>query len=237
MLSLKNKVILVTGSAVRLGRAISQSLFEAKILLHYHQSKDEVISLKNELTAKGCDCSTFQADFNHPHQIQSLFDHAKNRFGHLDVLINNAAHFEKKSLLTTSRLNDALRLNLTAPLLCAQLAAPLMPPGSLILNICDTSSHRPIEGYGVHSLSKKALMYSTQILAQELAPHIRVNNLLIGVALPSKDHDQATIQKLVEKHVLLKRAAKLCEITHAIRFIIENNYLNATTLELDGGWV
>lgn len=237
MNKLKDKVALVTGSAVRVGRIISLGLSCKKLVLHYHKSKKEALSLKDELEMKGIQCDLFQADLKEPQQIEKLFEFIKNKHEHLDILINNAASYEKKPFLEVEDFDSSLDLNLKAPLICSQYAARLMPTGSLILNICDMSSKNPLKHRPLHSISKAALMYATKVLAWELAPNVRVNNLLLGMVLPSDECKEKALDNFVERHVLLKRACSPQEIVKAIHTFIENEYLNSTTIELTGGWL
>jgi enoyl-[acyl-carrier protein] reductase III len=235
--SLKNKVILITGSAIRIGRAIALSLYDAKLILHYNESEKEAHSLKRELSEKGCKCKLFKADFNNPKEIKHLFEFIRKEYGHLDILVNSAATFDKSPFLEIEDFDSVFNINLKAPLIASQQAAKIMKEGSLIINICDPTSKVPFKHHLLHGISKAALSYATKALALELSPKIRVNNLLIGVALPSIDYTKEAIELVIEKHTLVQRVAKLSEIVKGIHFLIENEYVNATTIEVDGGWV
>lgn len=235
-MSSNKKIVLITGSAIRIGRAIAKSFHNAHLLLHYHQSKDEALSLQEELAKKGVSSSLYQADLRDKKQINALFTQIQKEHQKIDVLINNAASFEKKPFLDITDFSSQIDLNLIAPLILSQKSAKMMKKGSCIINICDITSKEPIKDHALHSISKAALLYTAKTLALELAPHIRVNNLLIGVALPSSNYSQKEIEKIINEKVSLKRAASLQEITQGIHFIIENEYLNGTTIELDGNW-
>lgn len=236
MNTIYNKVILITGSAVRVGRIISESLSSAKLVLHYYSSKNEALSLQQDLLKKGCLAEIVQADLLKPEQIDKLFLYIEQKYGKLDILINNASCYQKNDFLHEFDFDSIFNLNLRAPLLCIQKAAKLMPPGSCIINITDKSAQHPFRGFSFHSISKAALQHATKALAIELAPKIRVNNLLLGMALPSPDENSDQYKQLIERRVLLKRPPNHEEIAAAIQMILENNYLNATTIELDGGW-
>lgn len=232
-----DKVVLITGGAIRIGRIIAEELPFTKLILHYHSSKQEALALQQKLLKKGCQTELFQADFLKPTEIDNLFLFIKEKYGKLDILINNAACFQKTDFLIESDFDSIFNLNLKAPLLCMQKAAQLMPEGSSIINICDKSAKTPFAGFALHSISKAALMHATIAFALELAPKIRVNNLLLGLALPSPHEDLEKDKQLLQKHVLLKRLPQKKEIANAIEMILNNHYLNATTIELDGGWI
>jgi pteridine reductase len=236
MSSIKEKVILVTGSAVRVGRAICFGLKEAKLILHYNQSEKEAFSLNEELMDEGAQCSLFKADLNNPKEIKALFEFAKKKHAQLDVLINNAATFEKKPFLEVEDFDTSFNVNFKAPLIASQLAAKMMRKNASIINICDLTSKKPLKNYALHGMSKAALLYMSKSLALELSPYIRVNNLLIGAALPSLHHTKEQIKDMLQRHCLMQRKIELEEIVNGVRFLIENEYINGSTLDLDGGW-
>ncbi|MCH9634151.1 MAG: Glucose 1-dehydrogenase 4 [Chlamydiae bacterium] len=237
MISLKDKVILITGGARRLGRAISLGLPSKKFILHYNQSKRSAVALQKEIQRNGGCAEIFQADFKDLSSIKSLFDFTKKKFGRLDVLINSACIFENQPFESITDFESTLRVNLLAPLMCAHQALKLMSNGSTIINLCDISAIHPFRNYPLHSISKAALLHSTQVLALELAPKIRVNSLLLGMILPSEGFPKKEFDEICNKRILLKRAGKPEEVTHALSFLIENEYMNASVLTLDGGRV
>ncbi len=237
MTTLKDKAILITGSARRIGRIISLGLFEANLILHYHKSEKDVLNLKMDLEKRGCRPLIFQADLTNPDEIKKLFDFILEKHGHLDVLINNAASYKKTDFSNLKDFDSSILLNLKAPLMCSQHAAQVMNKGASIINIGDKSAKKPFNGYLMHSISKAALEHATKALALELAPKIRVNNLLLGAMLASDGDQKELFEKLIDKHVLVKRAPEEKDIVKAIHFLILNSYVNSTTLELDGGWI
>lgn len=228
-------MIVITGSAIRVGKMLSLSLKEAKLILHYHSSQNEAFELQKILLNQGCECHLFQANLKNRNEITDLFEFVKTIYGRVDILINNAALFEKKPFLEIVDFDSTFDVNLKAPLICSQLAAKLMPPHSSIINICDCSSNSPFKNYPLHSISKSALKYATEVLAKELAPKIRVNALLLGMVLPSPGFDEKQTLEICKKHVLNERLLKDEEIVHALHFLIHNTYINAATLSLDGG--
>ncbi len=214
---------------------LSLSLKEAKLILHYHTSQTEALELQKTLKSLSCESHLFQANLKNQNEIIDLFDFVKKTYGRVDILINNAALFEKKPFLEIEDFDSTFDVNLKAPLICSQLAAKLMPEHSCIINICDWSANSPFKHYPLHSISKAALKYATEVLAKELAPKIRVNGLLLGMVLPSAGFDEKQTLEICKKHVLNERLLKEEEISHALHFLIHNTYINAATLSLDGG--
>lgn len=233
----KDKVVLITGASKRIGKIIAEGLNHSQLILHYYQSEQEAMALQKELQAHGIKTSIFKADLTQKDQIEALFNHVKNEHGKLDVLINNAASYEKSTIETFERDSSSFGVNLFAALNCIQKASDLMLEGSCIINITDMSAKFPFKNHLLHSLSKSALESATQALAKELSPRVRINALRLGLVLPEVGGSQDSFDKLVNRHVLLKRAPSAKELVSAITFLIENTYVNSTTLEFDGGWI
>lgn len=233
--STQDKVILVTGGARRLGRVITQGLAASKYILHYHQSKTSAIALKAELENQGTQVEIYQADFKNLSSIEGLFHFAKEKFGRIDVLINNASLFERVPFHQVEDFQSTFNVNLIAPLLCSKSALSLMSHQSLIINICDTSADYPFKNYPLHSISKAALEHATKALALELAPKIRVNALVLGMIMPSEGFPKEEFDRICKHRVLLQRPGMPEEVVSALEFIIQNEYMNASVLHLDGG--
>lgn len=236
-MSNKDRVILVTGAARRLGRIISLGLPASKYILHYNQSKTSAVALKEEIESKGAEASIFQADFQDKKAIEELFLFTKKTYGRLDVLINSAALFENQPFSKVKDFESTFKVNLIAPLICSKLASKLMSLNSTIINLCDSSANHPFHGYPLHSISKAALKHATKALALELAPKIRVNALLLGMILPSEGFPKKEFNMICKNRVLLRRPGTAEEVVHALEFLISNEYINGSVLSLDGGQV
>lgn len=236
-MAIKDKVILITGGARRLGRVISTGLSASRFVLHYNQSKTSAIALKREIEDKGGQVELFQADFRQTESVPELFEFTKKTYGRLDVLINSASLFEHKPFNQIEDFESTLKVNLMVPLMCAKYATKLMSLNSTIINICDASAIHPFKGYPLHSISKAGLLHATKALALELAPKIRVNSLLLGMILPSEGFPKKEFDSICKNRVLLKRAGTPEEVVHALEFLITNEYMNGSVLSLDGGQV
>lgn len=237
MISLKEKVVLVTGSARRLGRVFCLGLPYTKFVIHYNVSKSGALALQQEIQDRGGQAEIYQADFKDLSSIEGLFQFTKKRFGRLDILINSANLLERKPFEEVENFQDTFNVNLIAPLLNSKYALKLMSHHSTIINILDTSAEDPFRSYPLHSIAEAALKHATKVLALELAPKIRVNALLLGMILPSEGFPKKEFQEICEKRVLLKRAGTPDEAVAALRFLIENEYMNGSILSLDGGRV
>src|SRR5258708_2726641 len=150
--SLQGRVVLVTGAAKRIGRAVAVRLAAegADVVIHYNRSKSEAENAAAEIVKLGRKSIAIQADLCSLAQIKRLFQQTVHQFGRLDILINSAANFLPAHLDdTTEKMWDtALDTNLKAPFFCAQVAAPLLTQSrAVFINFPDISGILPCPGY------------------------------------------------------------------------------------------
>lgn len=239
-MNLVNGVALVTGAAQRVGKVIALELAGAgaDLVIHYNSSESAARKTVAEIQALGRHALALRADLSQPAQIDSLFTRVEAEFGALDVLVNSASIMESGDARTLplEAWSRSLAVNLTAPFRCAQHAARLMQGRreGVIVNITDGSALRPWAAYPAHSVSKAGLVALTQVLAKALAPNIRVNAVCPGPVLKPPGFDEARWTRLAQR-TLLKRAGSGYDVAHAVRFLIENDYVTGETLVVDGG--
>lgn len=234
---------LVTGGAHRLGKAFALTLARMgyDLLLQYHSSEEKAQKTKAEIESLGVSVHLIKADLTQPDQIHKIFSdldfilHAKR--SSFILLVNSAAIMPvgNPRELELQDWDSALDLNLRAPFLLAQQAAKRMTNGGLIVNITDIGAQKAWSRYPSYTVSKAGLESLTKLLARALAPSIRVNAIAPGLVLPSDVVSREQWDKLVEK-LPLKRAATLDEITHALQFLINNEYITGQTIVVDGGY-
>jgi pteridine reductase len=178
---------LVTGGAVRLGRAIALALAAAgmDVAIGFHRSAGGARATVRLLEARGARAAALRADLADPRAAQRLVEAAARRLGGLDVLVNNAARFLRTPLRTTTVADwDALLdVNLRAAFLCAQAAARAMRAGGHIVNIGDAGTGRAWPGYIPYTVSKAGVIALTRGLAAALAPRVAVNCVAPGPVL------------------------------------------------------
>lgn len=233
------RLALVTGGARRLGRAIALELARQgyAVALHHHHSKPEAEQTAEEIRALGAEVTLFSADLTDADQVRSLFAGVARLPNPLHVLVNSAAVMPRGNLLTISaeEWDATLALNLRAPLLAAQLAAPLMRLGGLIINMTDVGAQRAWTGFPAYVVSKAGLEALTRLLARSLAPNIRVNAIAPGLILPSGQLAEADWQRLVDR-VPLRRTGSPEEIAKTVAFLLHNEYITGQTIVVDGGY-
>lgn len=238
--SIRNELALVTGGAVRVGKAIAMGLAEAgfAVGLHYHSSKDAAEATAREIEKLGVPVYLFEADLRHPDQIQSMFDQIAGLPLPLKVLVNSASIMPRGDLrsLGVAEWDDTLDLNLRAPWLCARAAAILMQDaGGVIINVSDSGARKAWTGFPAYILSKAGLETLTRLLARTLAPAIRVNAVAPGLILPSPDVSEQEWQRLVQK-LPAGHAGTPQDVVRAVLFLVENRYVTGETLIVDGGY-
>jgi pteridine reductase len=240
-MNLKNRVVLITGGAVRVGRAICLELAHAGAIIfcHYHQSIKQAESLKDRIENKGGKIYLWQSDLNHISNVDILVNEVTRRCGKVDVLINNAALFYKTPLgsVGEDQWDRLFSLNLKAAFFCAQRAGATMKKQGWgkIINIGDTSGENPWPSYIPYGLTKSGIIAMTRGLAKALAPQVQVNCVNPGAVL-FPDHYSKTEKKLSIRRTLLEREGRPEDIALAVRFLIEgSDYITGTVLTVDGG--
>jgi len=238
-MELGGKIALVTGSAVRIGKSIALALARegAHLVIHYGGSEGEAQQTANEVSALGVEAITVQTDLADPAAIMRMFDTIRTHFGKLDVLVNNAASFHKEPFeeMSVEAWDQVMAVNLRAPFLCIQQAAPLMRPnGGLIVNISDLAGVYAWHGFAAHGVSKAGIIHLTKQAARELAPEIRVNTIVPGPILPAPGMP-LDIWKSLADEVPLKRTGTPEHIAQTVIFFAHNDFLTGDTLTVDGG--
>ena len=242
---LKDKVALVTGSARRVGKVIALELARqgVNILMHYHRAEAaEVRDALQEIKSLGVDACGAAADISQAEGVDSLFEALQERYGRLDIVVNNASVFQRRDLLELS-LEDwdqTMAVNLRAPFLITQRAARLMAQnsisGGIIINICDQGADGPWKARPHHGISKSALWMLTQVSALSLGPAIRVNAIVPGpVMKPAgrETSDEAWAQK--GERSALRRTGQAEDVARAVAFLCREDYITGELLHVNAG--
>ncbi|MCS6863187.1 MAG: SDR family NAD(P)-dependent oxidoreductase, partial [Abditibacteriales bacterium] len=188
-MTLEGRVALVTGAAVRVGRAIAHALArrKAKVVVHYHTSERAAREVVSEIEALGQQAVAFPADLSQSQQVEALVDESLRTFKRIDILVNNAAIFYRTPFLSASEedWDRHLDLNLKGVFLCCKAVAPAMlaQGGGRIINIADIAGVRPWADYVPYCVSKAGVIALTQGLAKALAPTVLVNAVAPGTVL------------------------------------------------------
>lgn len=183
---LAGKVSIVTGSSKGIGAGIALAFGQAgaSVVVNYVADRDGAARVQSRITESGGRAIVVQADMSKPSDIQRLFDDTRSEFGHLDVLVNNAAAFAFDPLerVTEEQFHWHFNTNVLGPLLACQEALKLFSPaGANIINIGSLATRSPFPNSVLFSATKGALDAATRVLAQELGSKgIRVNSINPG---------------------------------------------------------
>ena len=233
-------VALVTGGARRIGRAIVEDLGEAgwAVAIHCNRSRGEAEGLAAAIRKKGGRATVVTGDFADPATPAQVVGDAAAALGPLTLLVNNASIFEIDALGSLDRAlwDRQLAINLTAPVFLAEAFARQLPDGvdGNIVNLLDQSVWRPTPKNFSYEVSKSGLAAATSMLAQALAPRIRVNGIAPGPALPSVHQTEEGYRRLVGT-VPLRRPPVLTEFGRTVRYIVETRSITGQVIALDGG--
>jgi NAD(P)-dependent dehydrogenase (short-subunit alcohol dehydrogenase family) len=239
-MELKDKVALITGAAVRVGRVIALSLAEqgCHIIVTYLTETEPYQETAAEIQAKGVEALALPLNVQTPGDPARVVTAAVERFGRIDLLVNNASVWLKAPFLeiTEQVWRSALDINLTGPFLMSQAVAPhmLRQKAGLIVNITDLSAYQTWAGYAHHSASKAGLVALTRVMAAELAPDVRVNAIAPGTVLLPDNADEAKVQWAVENS-LLKRIGTPEDVARTVVFLAESDFATGAVYFVDGG--
>lgn len=235
------KNVLITGAAVRLGRAIALELAGAgaNILIHYRKSSREAKSLQKEIEALRCCAFLCPFDFGNA-SLSKIRAFVKSLPAPVDVLVNNAAIYYPTPLAKMDEpdWDNFLTTNLKSPVLLARELGLQMVKRKegVIINMADIAGEKPFLNYLPYSISKAGMIAATRGLAKELAPFVRVNAVAPGPILePPQGFASAAQKKKIAEATLLKRFGNSDNIASAVRFLIENNFVTGQVLAVDGG--
>jgi len=234
-----NPTALVTGGAVRVGRAISLALADSgfDLVISYRSSGGPAEELRAIIEASGQECTVVQADLADPEAITMLGRRTREVFKRLDLLVNNAASFSSTSLLDIDgqEWNEVLNVNLRGPhLMVREFADLLRESKGSVVNIADHMGLHPWVKYAHHSVSKAGLVHLTKIQARALAPEARVNAVAPGLVLPPDEMDEKAVASAADS-VLLKRAGTAEDVAEAVLYLARAEYVSGHLLVVDGG--
>lgn len=234
-------VVLVTGAARRIGRTIALDLAAHghDVALHCHQSSDHATTTLAEVRALGVRAELFAADLGDEAACRALVPTVAAAFGRLDALVNNASRFAYDDAASFGHVEMSAhwRVNTAAPILLTQaLHEHLVSRGAsgCVVNLLDQKLDNPNPDYLSYTLSKAALASATVMLAQALAPRLRVCGVSPGVTLLSGEMSEADFTA-AHRLTPLQRSSTPADIAQAVRYLLGASAVTGTTLLVDGG--
>lgn len=239
-MEIKGKVALITGGAVRVGRAITLMLAAtgAHVAINYNASAAGAEDTATAARAFGVDALVLQANVADPAAVQHMADAVITHFGGVDIIVNSASDFGQIDFPTTDlgTWQRVTRVSIDGVFYVCNALVPSMQArgGGVIVNVIDLSAWQPWRHFTAHAVGKAGMLALTRQLALELAPAIRVNALASGPVLPPDDHPQENIQRAANR-TLLKRWGAPADAANAVRYLIEADYATGSVLVVDGG--
>jgi NAD(P)-dependent dehydrogenase (short-subunit alcohol dehydrogenase family) len=233
-------IALVTGAALRLGRAIALDLAKRgwQVGVHHRTSSAEADATVAEIERLGSKAVALQADLISEDQLRGLVRSCAERLGPPTCLINNAARFEWDTIETLDwgGWQAEIDVNLRAPIFLTQEFARILPQDATgcVINMIDQRVWRLTPGFFSYTIAKSALWTATRTLAQALAPRIRVNAIGPGPVLKNRWQSDTEF----EEECLatpLRRRATIEEVCGAVRFLLDTPSMTGQMIALDSG--
>jgi NAD(P)-dependent dehydrogenase (short-subunit alcohol dehydrogenase family) len=239
-MEIEGKVALVTGGARRLGRSIALALADrgAELVIHYHDSEREAQEVLAQIKQAGGKPVAVRGDVSVSADVDRIVGSAMQAFGRIEILVNNAALFYRTPFeaLTEEDWNRFLDVNLKGPfLLCRKVGSIMLQQGQgTIINLADIAGLKPWAEFIPYSVSKAGLIALTMGLAKALAPAVQVNAVAPGAVLLPEGTPTEEGQRAIRR-IPLDRIGSPEDVTRAIVYLIENDFITGEVLTVDGG--
>lgn len=239
---LGGKTVLITGAARRIGAAMARGFHEAgaNVVVHYRNSSQEADALVASFnTARPESALALQADLLKTGRAAKLIDRAIERFGRLDVLVNNASSFYPTPVgeISEADWHDLTGSNLKAPLFLSQAAREeLANTQGCIINMVDIHARKPLKDHAVYCSAKAGLETLTLALARDLGPAIRVNGIAPGAILWPEEGSDKNQQDAIVQRTPLKRAGSPEDVVRTALFLAADApFISGQIIAVDGG--
>jgi NAD(P)-dependent dehydrogenase (short-subunit alcohol dehydrogenase family) len=244
-MKLKQTTAVITGSSGNLGSSIALALGKAgcNCICHYHTNKDKAQQIVNQIKSGGSSAIAVPADLTVTEQIEHLFDKA-SKLGTPQILINSAAVFSSETLqqITIEQARKVFDMNLIAAILTSRAFAKKLFERfaetneviGKIINISGVGGIRPWAKHILYCSSKAALIGATKALAKELAPSVCVNSIALGLLTWPQNFTQKQKNRQLS-FIPLSRKAEPQDVTAALIFMLDNDYITGQILNVDGG--
>lgn len=229
-------VVLVTGAARRIGRHLALDLAAHgwDVAVHCRRSRDEAEATAADVRARGARAVVVPADLAVEAEADTLVPRVREALGRIDAVVHNASLFEHDDVATFTYGAMARHWQAnTAPAIV--LARALREAGGgVLVNLLDQKLWAPNPDHLSYTLSKAALLTATTMLAQALAPDVRVCGVAPGVTLHSGDMTDEEFEAAFRR-TPLQRSSTPEDVARTVRFLLESPAITGTTVVVDGG--
>ena len=244
-MSTRSRVCVITGGAAGLGRAMADRFAQdGDAVVLVDRDADRLASAVSAIAETGERADGRAADVSNQHQVEETAEWIQSVHGRVDVLVNNAGvALREGSVADMSRKawDLTLAVNLTGPFLMSRSLVPLMPPGSVIVNVATNAAHRAVPGSDAYVASKAGVVGLTKAMAVSLADRgIRVNAVSPGVTGTEEvlsRLDDPRVQAMIDRAPPLGEYGRPEELAAVVSFLCspEARYVNGAVLAVDGG--
>jgi 3-oxoacyl-[acyl-carrier protein] reductase len=243
----KEKVVLVTGGATGLGRAMCLQFARegAAVIVNYSKSKERAKEVVDLIETMGGQAAAIQADVSHDSQARQLIEKAVARFNRLDILINNAGwtrfipHNELEKL-SEDILENTWSVIVKAPIYCTRAAVPHLKAhgAGAVINITSSAAYTAMGSSVIYCAAKAALASITKSLARALAPEIRVNAIAPGFVDTGFVNWSPEVLEHLKRKTRLGRPVVAEDIAEAAVYLAADAHATTgQTILVDGGVV
>lgn len=237
--------IIVTGGSRGIGKCLVENLARdgQNVLLNYNKSEKQALKIQRDLQEEGYLVEVFKADVSKRKDVKSMVDFVIEKFGNIDVLINNAgiAKLQMFQDVTDDDWEEIINTNLKSAFYMSQAVLPTMihKKSGLIINISSIWGQVGASCETVYSISKAGLDAMTKSLAKELGPsNIRVNSIAPGVidtAMNSMLDEH--IKNEIRNETPLGKIGRPIDIYKCVKWLIEDEFTTGQVIPVNGGYV
>jgi 3-oxoacyl-[acyl-carrier protein] reductase len=224
----KRKIAIITGGSRGIGAAVASELAIAgmDVVVNYSKRREDAVGTVAALEKLGARAIAVQADAGSPADLDKLFAVARQEFGRLDVLINNAGVGATRPLeaIDSAFIDAVFSTNVKSALLASQRAVnEFGPEGGVIVNLSSVLATQPAPAHVVYAASKAAIEAATRVLAQELAKRkIRVNAVAPGPVDTELLGLTDDFRAVINSKTALGRVAVPADIAKVVAFLVSD---------------
>ncbi len=236
-----DKIALVTGAARRVGKAIALALAArgVHVAITYNNSVAEAHATLREIEAQGVQSLALKADITRSNDVNAVVQQIMQRFGRIDILVNNASNYYKTpfTTLTEEQWDDLVGTNLKGTFLVAKrVGDEMLKAGSgKMINLTDWAGFRPYKDYIPYCVAKAGVIALTKALAKTLAPNIQVNAIAPGPVMLPEDFSDSQREAVV-RATPLKRIGTPSDVAQTVVFLVEgSDFITGAIIPVDGG--